>query len=173
MERGDMEDDRPEPGAQETPIARADGILRQDIANEMGRLYKEHYGKGPLTCRTYMQRELVVVVLSGGYTAAEQTLFEAGKWYEVRLTRQLWQDSMKARFVDKIEELTGRKVKAFMSANHQGPDLAVEMFVLDSDNEPEDETPADLGYVTGHVLERITEQLRASNSTERGHSRVT
>ncbi len=149
MERGDTEDDRPDPGEQETasdPSGRADGILRQDIANEVGRLYKEHYGKGPLTCRTYMQRELVVVVLTGGYTAAEQTLFDAGKWYEVRQTRQLWQDSMKGRFIEKIEELTGRTVKAFMSANHQGPDFAVEMFVLGSDDdEPESETRADRG----------------------------
>jgi uncharacterized protein YbcI len=107
-----------------------DGALSQEISNEISRLYKEHYGKGPLSSRTYLQPELVVVVLGGGYTAAEQTLFEAGKWYEVRQARQLWQDSMKVRFIDKIEEFTGREVKAFMSANHQDPDFAVEMFVL-------------------------------------------
>jgi len=51
-------------------------------------------------------------------------MFEAGKWYEVRQARQHWQDSMKVLFIDKIEELTGRKVKAFMSANTQDPDRA-------------------------------------------------
>jgi uncharacterized protein YbcI len=40
---------------------------------------------------------------------------------------------MKAKFVDAIEELTGRKVAAFMSANRQDPDLAVEMFVLETE----------------------------------------
>jgi hypothetical protein len=38
---------------------------------------------------------------------------------------------MKERFVETIERLTGGSVTAFMSANHQDPDLAVEMFVLD------------------------------------------
>jgi uncharacterized protein YbcI len=107
------------------------GAMRQDISNEIVRLYKEHFGKGPTRCRTYLQPELVIVVLGEGYTAAEQTLFEGGRWYEVREARQIWQDTMKERFVETIERLTGDTVVAFMSANHQDPDLAVEMFVLD------------------------------------------
>ena len=109
------------------------GALRQDISNEIVGLYKQHYGKGPTRCRTYLQPELVVVVLGGGYTASEGTLFEDGRWYEVRQARQMWQDTMKARFVGTIERLTGHKVLAFMSANHQGPDLAVELFVLEAE----------------------------------------
>jgi hypothetical protein len=38
---------------------------------------------------------------------------------------------MQERFVETVEGLTGRKVRAFMSANHQDPDLAVELFVLE------------------------------------------
>jgi uncharacterized protein YbcI len=128
-----MDDDSPE-REDSAPLGASsqggDGALSQKISNEIGRLYKQHFGKGPLTSRTYVQPELIVVVLGGGYTAGEQTMFEAGKWYEVRQARQLWQDSMKVRFIDKIEELTGRKVKGFMSANTQDPDLAVELFVL-------------------------------------------
>lgn len=108
-----------------------DGALRQKISSEIVGLYKQHYGKGPTRCRTYLQPELVIVVLGEGYTAAEQTMFEGGKWYEVRHARQTWQDTMKERFVEAIERLTGGTVLAFMSANHQGPDLAVELFVLD------------------------------------------
>ena len=40
---------------------------------------------------------------------------------------------MHERFVATIEELTRRKVKAFMSANRQDPDFAVELFVLEDD----------------------------------------
>ena len=118
------------PGTGE-PGGEADGALRQDISNAVVSLYKEHYGKGPTRCRTYVQPELVVVVLGGGYTPSEQTMFEAGRWYEVREARQQWQDTMQARFIETIEGLTGRRVRAFMSANHQDPDLAVELFVLD------------------------------------------
>jgi uncharacterized protein YbcI len=111
------------------------GTLRVDISNAMVGLYKKHYGKGPPYCRTYLEPDLVVVILGEGYTVGEQTLFEAGKWYEVRQTRQIWQDSMHQRFVEMIEQLTQRKVKAFMSANRQDPDFAVELFVLHSSDD--------------------------------------
>jgi uncharacterized protein YbcI len=107
-----------------------DGTLREDISRDMVGFYKRFSGKGPVQCHTYLQRELVTVVLGGGYTASEQTLFEDGKWHEVRQARQMWQDTMQERFVEMIEERTGREVVAFMSASHQDPDLAVELFVL-------------------------------------------
>ena len=114
------------------------GTLRSEISTAIVGLYKKHYGKGPTACRTYLEPDLVVVILGEGYTPSEQTLFEAGKWYEVREARQIWQDSMHERFVETIEELTHRKVKAFMSANRQDPDYAVELFVL----QPSDEEAA-------------------------------
>jgi uncharacterized protein YbcI len=129
IEQGDVSE-AGEPGGE------ADGAVRQDISNAIVRLYKEHYGKGPTRCRTYLQPELVVVVLGGGYTASEQTLFEAGKWHVVRESRQHWQDTMQGRFVETIERLTGHNVLAFMSANHQDPDLSVELFVLEPDAAP-------------------------------------
>ena len=112
------------------PISDGQGTLRADISTAIVGLYKKHYGKGPIHCRTYLEPNLVVVVLGKGYTPSEQTLFEAGKWHEVRQVRQDWQDSMEERFVETIEGLTGRNVAAFMSANRQDPDLAVELFVL-------------------------------------------
>ena len=107
------------------------GTLRADISTAIVGLYKSHYGKGPTHCRTYLEPDLVMVILGEGYTAGEQTLFEAGKWYEVRQARLIWQDSMHERFVETIEGLTEREVKAFMSANRQDPDYAVELFVLE------------------------------------------
>jgi uncharacterized protein YbcI len=118
--------------AMREPHEDGEGGLRENISTAMVGLYKDHFGEGPTRCRTYLHPELVIVVLGGGYSAAEQTLLEAGKWYEVRQARQIWQDSMQARFVDAIEKLTGRKVAAFMSANRQDPDLAVELFVLEA-----------------------------------------
>jgi uncharacterized protein YbcI len=115
------------------PQGDGQGTLRRDISTALVGLYKEHFGKGPTRCQTYLEPNLVVVVLGEGYTAGEQTLFEAGKWYEVRSARQIWQDSMQERFVTTIEKLSGRTVSAFMSANRQDPDFAVELFVLESE----------------------------------------
>ena len=107
-----------------------DGPLRQQLSNAVMALYKQYLGKGPTECRAYLDRDLVVVVLTGGYSAGEQTLFEAGKWHDVRHARLAWQDSMEVRFTEAIERLTNRTVKAFMSASHQDPDVSVEVFVL-------------------------------------------
>lgn len=137
--RSDRQDLHPEDAADlREPRENGDGTLRQDISTVMVGLYKEHYGEGPTRCRTYLHPDLVIVVLGGGYSAAEQTLWEAGKWYEVRQARLLWQDSMQAKFIGAIEEQTGRKVAAFMSANRQDPDLAVEMFVLEAEHQLSD-----------------------------------
>jgi uncharacterized protein YbcI len=112
-----------------------EGELRAQISAELVGLFKRHHGKGPVRCSTYLEPNLVIVVLGEGYTAAEQTLFEAGKWHEVRRARQQWQDTMRVRFVEAIEQLTHRKVSAFMSANHQDPDLSVELFVLEGEQD--------------------------------------
>ena len=39
---------------------------------------------------------------------------------------------MEADFREAVERLTGRKVFAFISGNHVDPDIAVELFILDS-----------------------------------------
>lgn len=115
-------------------VADGQGTLRSDISNAIVGLYKEHFGRGPTHCRSYLEPNLVVVVLGEGYTPSEKTMFEAGKWHDVRHARQIWQDSMEELFVTKIEELTGRKVSAFLSANRQDPDFAVELFVLEAED---------------------------------------
>jgi uncharacterized protein YbcI len=46
-------------------------------------------------------------------------------------TRHKIQRIMQERAVDMIESIVGRKVIAFMSANHLDPDMAVEVFVLE------------------------------------------
>jgi uncharacterized protein YbcI len=115
------------------PSHEGEGTLRADISTAIVGLYKKHFGKGPTRCRTYLEPDLVIVVLGGGYTRAEQTMFEAGRWHEVRTARQQWQDTMQGKFISTIEELTGRNVNAFMSADRQDPDIAVEIFVLEQD----------------------------------------
>jgi uncharacterized protein YbcI len=122
--------------AMREPLAHRHGELRQQLSNAIVALFKQYFGRGPTTCRTYLEPNLVIFVLEGGYTAAEQTLFQAGKWYEVRQARIAWQDSMEVRFIDTIEGLTHRTVKAFLSANRQDAELTIELFALEPDTTP-------------------------------------
>ena len=131
-----MPDDRLHPddaAAMREPLGDGRGELRQQLSNAIVALFKQYFGRGPTDCRTYLEPDLVIVVLAGGYTAAERTLFEAGKWHEVRQTRMSWQDSMEVRFIDTIERLTHRTVKAFLSANRQDVQLTIELFALERD----------------------------------------
>ena len=122
--------------AMREPLAGAHGELRQQLSNAIVALFKQYFGRGPTSCRTYLEPNLVMFVLAGGYTPAEQTLFEAGRWYEVRQARIAWQDSMEVRFIDTIEGLTHRTVKAFLSANRQDAELTIELFVLEPETTP-------------------------------------
>lgn len=101
------------------------------IADAITRLLREFAGKGPTHCKAHKAGDdLLVVMLSGGFTVAEQTLFEGGHGDSVREARWALQDTLEARMTAVVEELTGRKVVAFMNASHQDPDLSVEIFVL-------------------------------------------
>jgi uncharacterized protein YbcI len=113
---------------------RSSGPLGAEISTAFVRLLKEHAGKGPPHCRTYVEEDVIVVLLRGGYTALETELFEDGKWLDVRSMRHAFHDTMEGRFTAELERLTGREVQAFMSASHQAPDLQVEVFVLEAEH---------------------------------------
>ena len=103
-----------------------------EISNEIVQVMRQHSGKGPTKCKTYFDDDLLIVLMRGGFSAAEQTMFEAGKWLSVRESRHVFQDSIEAQLTAVIERVTGRKVIAFMSSSHQGPDLMLEAFLLDA-----------------------------------------
>jgi uncharacterized protein YbcI len=119
--------------AMREPLEVAPGGLRHAISDAFVGLFKEHFGKGPTKCRTFLEPDLIVVLMGGGCTAAERTLLEAGRWPEVRDSRHAFQEVMADRFREKIQELTGRTVEAFMSTSHGDPDLTMEVFVLKAD----------------------------------------
>lgn len=113
------------------------GELAAKISTTFVQLLKEHADRGPTKCRTYIDEDLIIVLMRGGYSRMEDTLFEDGKWLDVRSMRHTFQDTMEGRFTETIERLTGREVAAFMSASHQHPDIQIEAFVLDGGSVPQ------------------------------------
>ena len=108
---------------------------------------KEHSGRGPTRCRTYIDDDLVIVLMREGYSQLEDTLFEDGKWLDVRAMRHTFQDTMQARYSEIIERMTGRTVVAFMSASHH-PDLQMQTFVLASGGGGRPDRPQGLAGAT-------------------------
>lgn len=100
------------------------------ISDGLTALLKEFYGRGPTQTKSYYQDDLVVCVLRGGFSRVEQTLLDGGRGEAVIEQRMAFQELMRKRFEDVIEEATGRKVIGFMSGNQQEPDMMCEVFIL-------------------------------------------
>src|SRR3954466_16398369 len=110
------------------------GPVASEISNAVVRLLREHFGKGPTQAKTLLHDDVVVTVLRGGFTQAEQTLYKAGRADVVHESRRAMQDVLEREMRAAVERLTGRRVSAFMSANHHDPDVSVEVFMLESDS---------------------------------------
>jgi uncharacterized protein YbcI len=111
------------------------GRQAASISNAITRLHRDHYGRGATTTRTIIQRNYVVCFLEDIYTPVERTLIEAGRNETVRETRNIFQDAMRPKFREAVEEATGRTVIAFMSQVSFDPDMAAEVFVLEPQGE--------------------------------------
>jgi uncharacterized protein YbcI len=103
-----------------------------EISNAISRLHKQYVGRGPTNARTTIDGDLVVCLLEGGHTRAEQTLDETDKGYVVAAGRLGLQEAMGDEMVQAVERVLGRKVHSLMSANDVEGDLQVEVFVLES-----------------------------------------
>src|SRR3954452_7574292 len=95
------------------------------------RLFHEYTGRGPTGARTTIDRDLVICFLSDLLTKGERSLIESGKSEAVLEMRRSFQEAMRDDLVAEVERITGRKVLAFLSANHLDPDHAIESYILD------------------------------------------
>src|SRR3954451_11878111 len=111
------------------------GEVLSTISNRMVQLHKRYYGKGPTKARSYVMGDLVVCLMRGGFTKAEETLIESGRASIVHEQRGEFQQALKQEFTSAIEEVTGRKVRAFMSNTHDEPALIVEIFLLEPEGD--------------------------------------
>jgi uncharacterized protein YbcI len=108
------------------------GKLLAHISNEIVAILREHYGRGPMKAKTYALDDIIIVVMRGsGFTPLEKTIMESGQPQRIVEMRHDFQQMMTKRFTDVIEELTGRKVRAFLSQANVEPDLTMETFFLD------------------------------------------
>lgn len=119
----------PEPARNETLSG---GRLLAAISTSIVGILRERYGRGPMKAKTYALDDIIVVVMRGsGFTALEQTIMDSGEPQRVVELREDFQRMMAERYQNMIEELTGRKVVAFLSQAHIEPDITMEVFFID------------------------------------------
>lgn len=103
----------------------------QAVTDAMIALHERYYHRRPVTAKTRMLGDdLLVCVLGGVYTDVEKTMIELQRSTIVQETRSAFQTATQKKFIDQVERLTGRTVLAFISNQHVGPDIEVEIFML-------------------------------------------
>lgn len=125
-------------GAEVATAKGPSGTRALEISNAISRLHKEFVGRGPTNARTTIDGEMVVCLLEGGYTRAEQTLTANDNADLVAAGRLGLQDAMRQAMIAEVEQTTGRRVHSFMSANDLKRNLQVEIFVLAPESGTED-----------------------------------
>ena len=111
----------------------AGGHLLAAISTSIVGILRDHYGRGPMKAKTYALDDIIVVVMRGsGFTPLEKTIMDSGQPDRVIAMREDFQRVMAERYKQTIEELTGRKVLAFLSQAHVEPDITMEIFFVDA-----------------------------------------
>jgi uncharacterized protein YbcI len=107
------------------------GELNHAIANGVVRGHRRFIGRGPVKAQAFYRHNIIVVVMRDALTQAEQSLVADGQEETVFALRHQLQLVMRDPLMRAVEDITGCRVDASMSATHINPDFAAEMFVLD------------------------------------------
>lgn len=112
--------------------------IHAEISREMVRLYKELFGRGPTKARTeFAGPDIVICSLEDTFTPAERSLADMGEHQRLRDTRMYFQAATHDKFIEIVEHVTGRKVRAFISGLDAKVDICAEIFYLESKDPPE------------------------------------
>lgn len=117
--------------ATDGPLA-GDALLAA-VTEAMVALHRRYHHRAPVTAKSLMLGDdLLACVLGGVYTDVEKTMIELQRSTVVQETRSAFQSAMQEKFIAAVERLSGRAVLAFVSNQHVGPDMEIELFMLAS-----------------------------------------
>jgi uncharacterized protein YbcI len=112
--------------------ALAGGGMLEAVADAMVALHERYYGRRPITARAQMMGDDMLACLFGDmYTDVEKTMIEMQRQALVHQVRSEFQQAMEGRFIAEVERVTRRRVSTFISTHHVGPDLELELFILE------------------------------------------
>jgi uncharacterized protein YbcI len=111
------------------------GLQMVELSNAMVRLYKDLFGRGPTrTVSHYAGPDILITTLEDSLTPAERRLADLGEHQRLRDTRMFFQYASVDEFTRAVEEITGRKVRAFVSGIDTEQDVSSEIFYLEPRN---------------------------------------
>ncbi len=102
------------------------------VASALVDLHERYHGRKPATAKAQMMGDDMLACLLGEiYTDIEKTMIELQRKAMVHETRSAFQQAMEHRFIAAVETITSRRVRTFISTHHVGPDLELELFLLE------------------------------------------
>ena len=107
------------------------GEVAAAISNAVVKIYTEHHGRGPTKSKTYLFDDVIVTVMEESAATLERTLTEAGEEELVQTVRSHVQGAVADQLRGSVEEITGRRVRAFLSATEVEPDIKCDVFLLE------------------------------------------
>jgi len=120
-----------EPVATGPPPTAIDGAVRSAVSQAVVRIHAERYGKGATQAKTYCWDNVLITVLADVLTTAERTLVDVAREDAVRDFRMVFQYTMEDTFRSAVEEITGRRVRSFMSQIDPTSGYGIEVFILE------------------------------------------
>jgi len=104
----------------------------EGVTKALVALHERYHGRTPATARSQMMGDDMLACLLGDvYTDVEKTMIEMQRKALVHETRSAFLQAMERRFSSAVETITGRRVAKFISTHHVGPDLELELFILE------------------------------------------
>jgi uncharacterized protein YbcI len=108
------------------------GLHLSELSNAMVAIYKHQFGRGPTKTRShYAGPDILITTLEDSLTPAERRMVDMGEHQRLRDTRMFFQYASVDEFVGAVEQLTGRKVRAFVSGIDTEQDVSSEVFYLE------------------------------------------
>jgi uncharacterized protein YbcI len=104
----------------------------QAVSNALVKLHKEQFGRGPTSAQSHFaEPDALVCVLQNALLPAERKMVELGDKGRVRETRIAFQAATQTEFINAIEEIVDRKVRAFGSAVDPDANVVFENFYFE------------------------------------------
>lgn len=121
---------------QEAPVRASEklagGELNAAMTSAIVGIQNQYLGRGPKTASTFHYSNVVLTLMHDVLSPADKAVAESNHGDAIVSIRHLYQEAMQADFTKAVERLTERKVIAFISGNHIDPDIAAEIFILDT-----------------------------------------
>lgn len=107
------------------------GSSLAEVSSAMVRLHKEQFGRGPTHARAdFAGRDALVCTLENALLPAERAMVGLGEAQKVRESRAFMQAATADLFTGVVEDILGRKVRAFSSAIDPEAGVVFEVFAF-------------------------------------------